>query len=133
MKLSVKNSIENFLLNEPKDISELLEEHTGQTIETGSQIINTGDVEKCFENGGKSMEILINRIVENLESFIKLIQTKLSPQKRKILSTLIKTFVHNKDIVSMLKNKNSQNTHDFSWNAQLRTYWSNNECYVHCT
>ena len=52
MKLSVKNSIENFLLNEPKDISELLEEHTGQTIETGSQIINTGDVEKCFENGG---------------------------------------------------------------------------------
>ena len=100
-------------MNEPKDISELLEEHTGQTIETGSQIINTGDVEKCLENGGKSMEILINRIVENMESFIKLIQTKLSPQKRKILSNLIKTFVHNKDIVSMLKNKNSQNTHDF--------------------
>ena len=55
MKLSVKEAIKNVLEECPKDISELLNNHIGQAIETTSRIIWTEDVERCIKGGPKKL------------------------------------------------------------------------------
>lgn len=55
IKISIKENIVNFLNDCPNKIEDLLPKYCSQAIMLGTNIIWTGDVEKCFEKGEKDL------------------------------------------------------------------------------
>jgi len=57
------------------------------------------------------------------KSLIELTRAKLSPQKRKILESLIIDEIHSKGVVERLCQKKIRSPEEFDWQFQMRHYW----------
>jgi len=61
--------------------------------------------------------------VADLKDIVALVRTDLSVLDRLTLGALVTIDVHNKDVVQSLVDSNCSSIQDFSWFAQLRYYW----------
>ena len=114
--------------------------HNSQIVGIVAQISWTSITEAAILELPEYPTALIEWYEENIEQIqmlVDLIRTKLHPIKRKILTSLIITDTHSRDILELLVLNNTSQLNDFNWQRQLRFYWDdedplqqNKGCYV---
>ncbi|RKP19583.1 hypothetical protein ROZALSC1DRAFT_28837, partial [Rozella allomycis CSF55] len=103
----------------------------GQVVLAVGQIFWTANVERAISGGGKKgLEELHARLTSELNDVIKLVRGNISKMARMTLGALVVIDVHAKDVVYQLMQEGVKDVNDFSWLAQLRYYWENNDVYV---
>ncbi|CAL4098707.1 unnamed protein product, partial [Meganyctiphanes norvegica] len=92
-----------------------------QIVLTVAQIVWTSDVTVAIEE--KSIKLLLDVCNARIEEVVTMVRGKLEPGTRSTLGALIVTYVHGRDVVQELNNKQVCSIQDFTWVSQLRYYW----------
>jgi dynein heavy chain len=105
-------------------------EWPGQVILCVSQIYWTKAVEQAIPLGKKGLKDFTAKCTSQLEEIVKLVRGDLSTMARTTLGALVVIDVHARDVVAKLAEEGISDVNDFSWLAQLRYYWENNDVRV---
>ncbi|KAJ3302063.1 Dynein heavy chain 7, axonemal [Kappamyces sp. JEL0829] len=105
-------------------------EWPGQVVIAVSQIFWTLGLEKAISEGKQAMEEFLVKSNAELNEIIKLVRGELPKMARFTLGALVVIDVHARDVVQNLINDNVRDISDFSWLAQLRYYWEEDNVMV---
>ena len=105
-------------------------EWPGQVVIAVSQIFWTLGLEQAISKGKHAVEEFLTKSNEELNEIIKLVRGELPKMARFTLGALVVIDVHARDVVQNLINENITSIMDFSWLAQLRYYWEDNNVIV---
>ena len=72
----------------------------------------------------------MTKLNTDLESIVETVRTDIPALDRFTIEALIVLDVHNRDMIVQLRDENITKTTDFSWQAQLRYYWENNDTWI---
>ncbi|CAM9594527.1 unnamed protein product [Heterosigma akashiwo] len=96
--------------------------HKGQIVATVAQMTWARDTERALRDG--SMAGWLEQYLADLQDLIVKIRGDLSKLERKTIVALVTTDVHARDIIEQLIQEGVQNPTSFTWQQQLRYYWS---------
>ncbi len=134
MLVSMRDVIENAYNAYAVDLREdWVQEWPGQVVLCVSQIYWTSEIHDSLKSGTQGLKDYLIKLNTQLLQVVKLVRGKLSMMTRITLGALVVIDVHGRDVVVDMINKNVLNENDFNWLAQLRYYWSENNCGVKCT
>jgi dynein heavy chain len=102
----------------------------GQVVIAVSQIFWTLGLEKAIMGGKGELKNFLDKSNVELNEIIKLVRGELPKMARFTLGALVVIDVHGRDVVSNLINEKISDIADFSWLAQLRYYWEDNDVIV---
>ncbi|KAI9202130.1 dynein heavy chain and region D6 of dynein motor-domain-containing protein [Polychytrium aggregatum] len=102
----------------------------GQVILCVSSIFWTSDAEKAIEGGKKGLENFHAKLNSDLSDVIRLVRGQLSKMARLTLGALVVIDVHARDVIQLLAAEGISDISDFSWLAQLRYYWEDENVMV---
>jgi dynein heavy chain len=105
-------------------------EWAGQVVIAVSQIFWTSGLEKAISEGPEAIQQFLERSNEELNEIIKLVRGELPKMARYTLGALVVIDVHARDVVTNLIAEGISDISDFSWLAQLRYYWEENNVIV---
>ncbi|KAJ3284862.1 Dynein heavy chain 7, axonemal, partial [Borealophlyctis nickersoniae] len=106
-------------------------EWPGQVVLCVSSIYWTLGVEEAIMQGKKGLEDYLVTLNKELNDVIKLVRGELSKMARFTLGALVVIDVHARDVVANLAQVDvPKDINDFSWLAQLRYYWEENQVMV---
>lgn len=87
-------------------------------------------MENAIRQGKKGVEEFLAQVNSELNEIIKLVRGPLSKMARATLGALVVIDVHARDVVAQLAQETLKDTTDFSWLAQLRYYWEDDNVIV---
>ncbi|KAJ3154924.1 Dynein heavy chain 7, axonemal [Geranomyces michiganensis] len=102
----------------------------GQVVLCVSQIYWTLGVEKAIRAGNGGLEKYLSTLNSDLNEVIKLVRGPLTKMARATLGALVVIDVHARDVAAQLAAEKLADTSDFSWLAQLRYYWEDDNVMV---
>ncbi|KAJ3039074.1 Dynein heavy chain 7, axonemal [Rhizophlyctis rosea] len=103
----------------------------GQVVLCVSSIFWTLGVEEAIPLGKKGLEDYLQKLNKELNEILRLVRGELTRMARFTLGALVVIDVHARDVVAQLaQGEPLKDTNDFSWLAQLRYYWEDNEVAV---
>mmetsp|Transcript_7627 Transcript_7627/g.14387 ORF Transcript_7627/g.14387 Transcript_7627/m.14387 type:complete len:3920 (+) Transcript_7627:928-12687(+) len=100
--------------------------HLAQVVATVGNIMWTFGTEEVLSNRENSEEALsdwYDTLIGQLEELTQLVRSDLDNIQRRNISALVTQDVHNRDIISKLKQENVTSPNEFRWLQQLRFYW----------
>jgi dynein heavy chain, axonemal len=105
--------------------NEWVQEHVGQVVVTGNQVLWTKDVSEALKSNdpNKALLSLKQKSISNLSALANLVRGDLSKIQRAIIGAIITIDVHNRDIINGLINSKVHSVTDFEWTKQQRYYW----------
>ena len=113
-------------IDQPRDAWAM--DFPAQTVLVASQVMWTEEVENALNDAETGQEETLktcyHTCVQRLKKLVSLIGERLSDEERAKIMSLITLDVHAKDIVAHLVDKRIASPLDFSWQAQLRYYWT---------
>lgn len=84
----------------------------------------TNETEKALnDNGNEGVGDYAKVCTQQLNEIVRLVRTEISLLDRCTLEAMIVLDVHNRDVLNQLHLDNISKVGDFSWQAQLRYYW----------
>jgi dynein heavy chain len=105
-------------------------EWPGQVVIAVSQIFWTLELEKAISEGKNAMQEFLVKSNTELNEILKLVRGELPKMARYTLGALVVIDVHARDVVQNLISENIRDVADFSWLAQLRYYWEDDNVIV---
>ena len=93
-----------------------------QTVLGVNMIRWTQKSEEAIANN--SVRDFVKELVVELKDIVGLVRTDLSELDRLTLGACVTIDVHNRDVIQSIVDINCTNIQDFSWIAQLRYYWN---------
>ncbi|TPX60170.1 hypothetical protein SpCBS45565_g07578 [Spizellomyces sp. 'palustris'] len=102
----------------------------GQVVLCVSQIYWTLGVENAIQQGKRGLEEYLQQLNKDLNEVIRLVRGSLSKMARATLGALVVIDVHARDVTAQLAQENLKDINDFSWLAQLRYYWEEDNVLV---
>ena len=131
MKRSIRKELENGMQQMAQlGRKQFILQAVGQVGITVSQIYWTAECEKFLKEHG-SLDKYVPTANDNLMLLVETVRQKLTDLQRVNLGALITIEVHARDIVETLSRDKVTNALAFEWVSQLRTYWRNDDCYLH--
>ncbi|GLC60993.1 hypothetical protein PLESTB_001703700 [Pleodorina starrii] len=99
----------------------------GMVVLVVTAIFWTSGVEKALKDGGDSLREYESQCTSDLLKIVDLVRGELTNLQRATLGALVVMDVHARDVVSSMVAKRVVAASDFEWQAQLRSYWEENE------
>lgn len=121
---------------EEKPREQWIFDHPAQITLAGTQIWWTTEVNVAFgrleEGYENSLKDYYKKQVTQLTALIQLVQGELKSGDRQMIMTVCTLDVHSRDIVGKLIAEKAENAQCFSWQAQLRLRWDEdqNDCLI---
>ncbi|KAJ3106842.1 Dynein heavy chain 7, axonemal [Phlyctochytrium planicorne] len=102
----------------------------GQVVLCVSSIYWTIGMERAIMQGKKGLEDFCAQLNSELAEIITLVRGDLPKMARVTLGALVVIDVHARDVTATLAHEGVRDISDFSWLAQLRYYWEENDVMV---
>ncbi|KXZ49087.1 hypothetical protein GPECTOR_23g2 [Gonium pectorale] len=99
----------------------------GMAVLVVTAIFWTSGVEKALKAGGGSLKEYESQCTSDLLRIVDLVRGELSNLQRATLGALVVMDVHARDVVTSMVRKGVTSASDFEWQAQLRSYWEENQ------
>jgi len=128
---STKDIIIKALQDAHRDRKEWVQQHKGQAVLCVSMTKWTEDAEKAMREGGlPGLSAFLQTCNSQLSAIVSLVRGNISDLVRCTLKALIVLDVHARDVINQLVTDGFADVTDFSWLAQMRYYWENNNTVV---
>ncbi|KAM8971996.1 dynein axonemal heavy chain 3-like [Pelodytes ibericus] len=134
VEIAMKRSLNEVMIQSINAYTETPRKHwvlhwPGQVVLASSMVHWTVEVSKAImlKDG---LQTYLRQSDEQIEDIVNLVRGKLTKMERITLSALITLDVHARDVVASLQVRGITSTTDFSWIAQLRYYWEENNVIV---
>ncbi|XP_063786085.1 dynein axonemal heavy chain 3-like [Pseudophryne corroboree] len=130
MKLSLHEvMIRSIMAHDKSPRKEWVLQWPGQVVLASSMVHWTMEVSKAILKKG-GLQSCLTKCRQQIEDIVSLVRGRLTKMERITLGALITIDVHARDIVNNLNNCGITSISDFSWIAQMRYYWEENNVVV---
>lgn len=127
MKRAVAKAVDDSMVAYPKAESraQWATEWPGQAVLATTSTFWTYEVEEAIKaEGSKGLIKYGKKCSDQISEIIMRVRGKLSSMARKTLSALVTLDVHARDVTVAMGEEGVETIQDFSWNSQLRLYWT---------